>query len=375
MTGNSAKSPPARFSSDEDDRLIDFVMQHKFLYDLKDPEFKNTLKKDLTWKEAGKVLNKEGGECKKRWKSIRDHYNRGKREEKRSTGKAAKKKRAVYWEKLQFLNTVEKERNSYTNIHTQSSNEESAPSEHTGIEEEEDIDEDDPPIQASEHSAFHPLSQTETSPPSPHSTQSSNEESAPSEHTGIEEEEDIDEDDPPIQASEHSAFHPLSQTETSPPSPHSRGLAFKTPASKTIKERGAVPKYLQERKEDKVHLKRGPEELARQPLPQEKDHEIDLFFKTMAATVKKLPTDLATKTKANVFNFVTAMELLNQEPPLPPTTGLTNIQYNENQSLYSSSTSSSPWNTPHSSHPEVSRTNYDIVYQDFTQAVPNEDLH
>ncbi|XP_017301048.1 transcription factor Adf-1 isoform X3 [Diaphorina citri] len=323
MTGNFAKSPPARFSSDEDDRLIDFVMQHKILYDLKDPEFKNTLKKDLTWKEAGKVLNKEGGECKKRWKSIRDHYNRGKKEEKRSTGKAAKKKRAVYWEKLQFLNTVEKERNSYTNIHTQTSNEESAPSEHTGIEEEEDIDEDDPPIQASEH----------------------------------------------------SAFHPLSQTETSPPSPHSRGLAFKTPASKTIKERGAVPKYLQERKEDKVHLKRGPEELARQPLPQEKDHEIDLFFKTMAATVKKLPTDLATKTKANVFNFVTAMELLNQEPPLPPTTGLTNIQYNENQSLYSSSTSSSPWNTPHSSHPEVSRTNYDIVYQDFTQAVPNEDLH
>lgn len=43
MTGNFAKSPPARFSSDEDDRLIDFVMQHKILYDLKDPEFKNTL--------------------------------------------------------------------------------------------------------------------------------------------------------------------------------------------------------------------------------------------------------------------------------------------------------------------------------------------
>lgn len=37
---------------------VEFVQNHAILYDLKNPEFKNTLTKDLIWNEAGKVLNK-----------------------------------------------------------------------------------------------------------------------------------------------------------------------------------------------------------------------------------------------------------------------------------------------------------------------------
>jgi hypothetical protein len=40
--------------------LIAFVSNHTILYDLKNPDFKNTLKKDLIWEEAGKILNRTG---------------------------------------------------------------------------------------------------------------------------------------------------------------------------------------------------------------------------------------------------------------------------------------------------------------------------
>lgn len=52
--------PNIRFSADDDDVLINFVQRHSILYNLKDIEFKNNLKKDMIWNEAGKVLNREG---------------------------------------------------------------------------------------------------------------------------------------------------------------------------------------------------------------------------------------------------------------------------------------------------------------------------
>lgn len=39
-----------------------------------------------------------------------------KKGEKKSTGSAANKKRAIYWERLQFSDAVEDERESFTNV-------------------------------------------------------------------------------------------------------------------------------------------------------------------------------------------------------------------------------------------------------------------
>ncbi|CAD7078810.1 unnamed protein product [Hermetia illucens] len=91
----SGKVPPMWFSADEDELLVEFVQKEDIFYDLKHPESKNTIKKDLLWNEIGRALKKEGSECKKRWKSRRDHYKREKKEEKGTTGKAAKKKSSV----------------------------------------------------------------------------------------------------------------------------------------------------------------------------------------------------------------------------------------------------------------------------------------
>lgn len=57
MSKRTAKNvPDVRFSADEDELLIEFVHNHTILYDLKDLEFKNTMKKEMIWNEAGKVL-------------------------------------------------------------------------------------------------------------------------------------------------------------------------------------------------------------------------------------------------------------------------------------------------------------------------------
>lgn len=51
------------------------------------------------------------GQCKSRWKSVRDHYKRQRKLEKNTpTGSAGTKKRAVYWDRLRFLDGVEDER-------------------------------------------------------------------------------------------------------------------------------------------------------------------------------------------------------------------------------------------------------------------------
>lgn len=60
MGKKTANVQKLRFSADEDELLIEFVQRHSILYDLKDTEFKNNVKKDLIWNEAGKFLNREG---------------------------------------------------------------------------------------------------------------------------------------------------------------------------------------------------------------------------------------------------------------------------------------------------------------------------
>jgi hypothetical protein len=46
----------------------------------------------------------------------------------------------------------------------------------------------------------------------------------------------------------------------------------------------------------------------------EPDDKTDLFFKTMAATVKKFTPDLASDAKKKIFNTVMDLEAINRRP-------------------------------------------------------------
>lgn len=52
--------PSVRFSAAEDEQLIEMVAGHPVLWNMMEVEFKNTLKKDLIWKEIGNMVNKSG---------------------------------------------------------------------------------------------------------------------------------------------------------------------------------------------------------------------------------------------------------------------------------------------------------------------------
>lgn len=100
---------------------------------------------------------------------------------------------------------------------------------------------------------------------------------------------------------------------------------FQIPKSNKRKENAYINKYLKEKKEDRDHFKKCLEELT---TPEPEEDATDMFFKTVAATVKKFRPDLATKTKAKIFQITTEMELLNQQSL---NIGFTNIIHGDSE--------------------------------------------
>lgn len=88
------------WTSDEDEKLVDLVQPHSFLYNVYDPSRKNILARESTWQEIAEQLSKPVEECKKRWRGLRDGYTRIKR-----LGTMHRTKVFIY-EKLQFLDAT-----------------------------------------------------------------------------------------------------------------------------------------------------------------------------------------------------------------------------------------------------------------------------
>lgn len=228
-----------------------------------------------------------GTECKKRWKSVRDHYRREKKEGK-GTRKAAKKKKTVYWNCSRFLDVVEDERDSFSNI---------SEYEVTGVIDEVTggiyevigvVDEKGKVVEE----CF------STQQTSDQSTLPINSEHTPNKHTQMSSGQKTCSDD------------------------------FQLPKSNKRKKNASLNKYLKEKKEDSDHFKKCLEELI---TPEPEEDATNIFFKTIAATMKKFCPDLATKTKANIFQIATEMELLSQQSP---SIGFTNIIYSHSENSY-----------------------------------------
>ncbi|XP_061726303.1 uncharacterized protein LOC133531907 [Cydia pomonella] len=67
------------FTDAEEEKLIKMVISNDILYNASHVNYKSNLIKDNVWKEIGKELNRNGGDCKKKWKCIRDTYHRYKK--------------------------------------------------------------------------------------------------------------------------------------------------------------------------------------------------------------------------------------------------------------------------------------------------------
>ncbi|CAG9791584.1 unnamed protein product [Diatraea saccharalis] len=108
----------AGWSTEEDEKLIQLVEPHPFLYYMLDPSRKDIIARETTWKQIAEQISKPVEECKKRWRGLRDGYSRCKR-----AGSVHKTKVGVF-EKLHFLDNL------------------GDPLENVEVEEEEQIEDD-----------------------------------------------------------------------------------------------------------------------------------------------------------------------------------------------------------------------------------------
>ncbi|RZF32300.1 hypothetical protein LSTR_LSTR001764 [Laodelphax striatellus] len=92
----------------------------------------------------------------------------------------------------------------------------------------------------------------------------------------------------------------------------SDNVNLKCPPTKQVKDVRATSlmQYLADTEEDKKQFKNFLQDVIKST-PQE--DEVDVFFKSMAMTVKKLRPDLITKAKMKVFQTVMEFEILNQK--------------------------------------------------------------
>lgn len=122
-----------------------------------------------------------------------------------------------------------------------------------------------------------------------------------------------------------------------------------------------VVELLKQRQDERAHYIKCIEKI----IEPDTEDEIDLFFKTMVATVKKFDQEIKTEAKVKIFNLVTEMEIRNQRSARSVET-LSTFNYNSSRP-----SSSSSYNTyfspvgisaplPGASHPVQLQSNLDL---------------
>ncbi|XP_047113348.1 transcription factor Adf-1-like [Schistocerca piceifrons] len=105
------------FSDSDEEKLINSVAKYSVVYDAGHEEYRNVLVKDNVWRAIAQELNKTSEDCKKKWKFLRDGYQRFKKKSKLGTGSAASKNsKTKRQEQLSFLDSVAQYRSGGTNI-------------------------------------------------------------------------------------------------------------------------------------------------------------------------------------------------------------------------------------------------------------------
>ncbi|XP_074041519.1 uncharacterized protein [Leptinotarsa decemlineata] len=107
-----------KLTGEEDELLIDLVAKNPPLFDPQVESYKDVTVRENIWKDIAGKMNRADVDCKRRWKYIRDSYNRFKRKRKMTSGSAAPAKNSKWelFERLQFLELVSTERASASNV-------------------------------------------------------------------------------------------------------------------------------------------------------------------------------------------------------------------------------------------------------------------
>ncbi|KAK5637785.1 hypothetical protein RI129_000032 [Pyrocoelia pectoralis] len=135
------------FSDEDTDRLIELIRQHPALFNSQLDSYRDENLRDNIWKVIGEGINKTDSKCRKKWKLIKDSYNRYKRKQKHPTGSAAPAKNSKwhFFERLRFLDNTPSQRQSSTNIMEENTTSEVADADtYTEVTHEIDLVQDTP---------------------------------------------------------------------------------------------------------------------------------------------------------------------------------------------------------------------------------------
>ncbi|CAG9822199.1 unnamed protein product [Phaedon cochleariae] len=99
------------------ERLILLVNDYNELYDMSNKNYSNQNRRDNIWSEIGKKLNENGDICKKKWKTLRDAFQKAAKSMQTKSGQAATISRKwKYWDAMSFLLPHIKGRETQTNV-------------------------------------------------------------------------------------------------------------------------------------------------------------------------------------------------------------------------------------------------------------------
>ncbi|XP_056640632.1 uncharacterized protein LOC130447692 isoform X2 [Diorhabda sublineata] len=101
----------SKFDKEKDELLIESVQCYCALYNKSDKEYKNNIYKHKCWEKISEIVGLPVSECKKRWKSLRDQYNK-KTKESSGTGSAKLNNTWEYMKLMSFLSNAPGRRRS-----------------------------------------------------------------------------------------------------------------------------------------------------------------------------------------------------------------------------------------------------------------------
>lgn len=99
---SNSKYRRINFKDDEEEKLIELIKAKPFLYSVTDPLYKERLLKYKAWDEIGTSLSKPVEDCKKKWKNMKDAFDRSKKKLPTGSGTSSQTKRL---EILAFLDS------------------------------------------------------------------------------------------------------------------------------------------------------------------------------------------------------------------------------------------------------------------------------
>lgn len=102
------------FSAEDEEKLIEAIKSKPFLYNVADKDYKDRFLRTKAWSDIANILSKSSEDCKKKWKNLRDQYEKSRK--KQPTGSGASSHQMKRIEMFSFLDSCSSTNVKYVSV-------------------------------------------------------------------------------------------------------------------------------------------------------------------------------------------------------------------------------------------------------------------